>query len=397
MNAIEVQNISKVYRLYAKPVDRLKELITRRPHHQSFVALENISFSIPLGETLGIIGDNGAGKSTLLKLLAGTLTPTNGKVIKRGRVAALLELGAGFHPEFTGRQNIYLNASLMGLSEAEIKEREHDIIDFSELGNFIDRPVKTYSSGMYVRLAFSIATTVDPDILIIDEALSVGDQHFQKKCIDRMVHFRKAGKTILFCSHSMYLVEELCRQAIWLANGRMQNYGATPDVIGAYLAYLENMGNGAIGKEERPSANSSALPEVLIEHVHILDSHGKTLEHIGKSQDVVIQVKTKRVGLPLEGHIGIGIMRADGQLVFGTSTKLAGLKPILFTDEQVTELVIPSLPLLYGTYQVKTAVADQYTLRCFGEHITNPISISCARPELGMFWMEHDWRIPTTS
>jgi len=397
MNALEVQNVSKVYRLYAKPVDRLKELITRRPHHQSFVALENISFSIPFGETLGIIGANGAGKSTLLKILAGTLTPTTGTVINHGRVAALLELGAGFHPEFTGRQNIYLNASLMGLSKAEIKEREHDIIDFSELGNFIDRPVKTYSSGMYVRLAFSIATTVDPDILIIDEALSVGDQHFQKKCIDRMVHFRKAGKTILFCSHSMYLVEELCRQAIWLANGRMQNYGATPDVIGAYLAYLENMENRAIGKEERPSADSSALPDVLIEYVHILDSHGETLEHIGKSQDVVIQVKTKRVGLPLEGHIGIGLMRADGQLVFGTSTKLAGLKPILFTGEQVTELVIPSLPLLYGTYQVKTAVADQYTLRCFCEHITDAISISCERPELGMFWMEHDWRIPTTS
>jgi len=396
MYAVEVKNISKIYRLYAKPVDRLKEVITRRPYHKSFIALENISFSLPLGETLGIIGENGAGKSTLLKILAGTLTPTSGDVIKQGRVAALLELGAGFHPEFTGRQNIYLNASLMGLSETEIREREHDIIEFSELGNFIDQPVKTYSSGMHVRLAFSIATTVDPDILIIDEALSVGDQHFQKKCVDRIISFHK-NKTIIFCSHSMYLVEELCHQAIWLANGRMKSYGTTSDVIGAYLAYLENMGSSAIEKEEQPSTDSSALPEVLIEYVHILDSRGEILEHVKKSQDVVIQVKTRRIGPPIKGHIGIGLMRADGQLIFGTSTKQDGLKPILFTGEQVTELVIPSLPLLYGTYQVKTAIADQHTLRCFCEHISDEISISCERPELGMFWMEHNWRILSTS
>ena len=396
MNALEVQNVSKVYRLYAKPVDRLKELITRRPHHQSFVALENISFSIPFGETLGIIGANGAGKSTLLKILAGTLTPTTGTVVTRGRVAALLELGAGFHPEFTGRQNIYLNASLMGLSKAEIKEREYDIIDFSELENFIDRPVKTYSSGMYVRLAFSIATTVDPDILIIDEALSVGDQHFQKKCIDRMITFRN-NKTIIFCSHSMYLINELCSQAIWLANGRMQSYGMTPDVVGAYLGYLENGEREIDTQHERCELSlqkTTAFPEVIIQDIRVLDSNGNTLDRIEQFQEVVIQVKTKRHGPSLEGHLGIGIIRPNGQLVFGTTTKESGLGPILFEGEQITEFIIPSLTILYGTYQIKAVTADRFTLKYFSELVTGDLNIFCDRPELGVFWIEHKWRIP---
>jgi lipopolysaccharide transport system ATP-binding protein len=398
MYAIEVQNISKVYRLYAKPVDRLKEIITRRPYHQSFVALESISFSIPLGKTLGIIGDNGAGKSTLLKILAGTLTPTSGEIIKRGRVAALLELGAGFHPEFTGRQNIYLNAALLGLSQKEIREREKDIIDFAELRQFIDRPVKTYSSGMYVRLAFSIATTVDPDILIIDEALSVGDQHFQKKCIDRMITFRN-NKTIIFCSHSMYLVQELCDKAIWLTNGRMQSYGMTPDVVGAYLNYLEN-GERKIDTQPEQCGPSlqevAALPEVIIQDIRVLDSNGNMLDHIEQFQEVVIQIKTKRHGPSLEGHLGIGIIRPNGQLVFGTTTKESGLDPILFEGEQITEFTIPSLTILHGIYQIKAVAADRFTLKHFSELVTGDINIFCKRPELGVFWIEHKWRIPNS-
>jgi ABC-type polysaccharide/polyol phosphate transport system ATPase subunit len=393
-HALEVRNISKVYRLYAKPADRLREIMTRRPHHRRFVALEDVSFALPQGETMGIIGDNGAGKSTLLKILAGTLTPTTGEVLKRGRVAALLELGAGFHPEFTGRQNIYLNASLMGLKEDEIRAKEQDIIDFSELKDSIDRPVKTYSSGMHVRLAFSIATTVNPDILIIDEALSVGDQHFQKKCMERMTGFRDSGKTILFCSHSMYLVEELCKTSVWLQQGRMERYGATSEVVGAYLAYLENNYQAPGKREEQPAAADAPHPEVVIESVRVVDSRGEVLEHIRESQDVIIEVRTRRVGPPLKGHLGIGLVRPDGQLLFGTTTKQAGLDPVVFNGQQTTKLVLPDIPVLHGMYRVKTIAGDETALRSFYEHVTDEVTFSCARPEMGVFRVAYDWRLP---
>ena len=197
---VQVENLQKDFRIYRQPKDRLTELIFRKPRHKIYHVLSDISFNVENGKSLGIIGDNGAGKSTLLKLLVGTLQPTSGHISVEGQVAALLELGAGFHPEFTGRKNIYLNASLLGVPDDNIPELEMDIIEFSELDYFIDRPVKTYSSGMFVRLAFSIATMVRPDILVIDEALSVGDMAFQKKCVERMNRFREEQKTMVFCN-----------------------------------------------------------------------------------------------------------------------------------------------------------------------------------------------------
>ena len=222
MYSIRVENLHKDFRIYERPQDRLLELLLRKPRHKNFHVLQDISFSVLEGRSLGIIGDNGAGKSTLMKLLVGTLQPSHGNVTIKGQVAALLELGAGFHPEFTGRRNIYLNAALLGVPDDNIPEMEQKIIEFSELGDFIDRPVKTYSSGMYVRLAFSIATMVNPDVLVIDEALSVGDIAFQKKCTERMNEFRKQNKTMIFCSHSMYHVQELCDTVIWLEKGRIR-------------------------------------------------------------------------------------------------------------------------------------------------------------------------------
>ena len=229
-----VEELGKDYRIYARPVDRLLEAILRKPRHRALRAVQGVSFNLLRGQSLGIIGDNGAGKSTLLKLLVGTVSPTAGRMEMSGRVTALLELGAGFHPEFSGRQNIFMNASLFGLSPEEIGEKEEAIIAFSGLGEFIDRPVKTYSSGMYVRLGFAIATSVDPDILIIDEALAVGDMAFQRKCIDRMNLFREQGKTMIFCSHSMYHVKELCDKTLWLDHGRMKGMGPTMEVVAQY-------------------------------------------------------------------------------------------------------------------------------------------------------------------
>src|SRR5688572_17335560 len=198
--AVRADEVSKHYDMYRRPVDRLIEILTRRPRHIVFPALESVTFEVERGETVGIIGQNGAGKSTLLKLLCGVTRPSSGSLQANGTIASILELGTGFHPEFTGRDNAALNAAILGLSHAEARERLPAILEFSELGSFVDRPVKTYSSGMYMRLAFSVAVNVDPDILVIDEALAVGDGHFQKKCIEKIREFQQEGKTILFCS-----------------------------------------------------------------------------------------------------------------------------------------------------------------------------------------------------
>ena len=225
---LEVVQLGKEYRLYDSPRQRLKALVTGRDIHRSHWALRDVSFALHRGQCLGVIGDNGAGKSSLLKLLAGTLQPSTGTVRRSGRVTAILELGAGFHPDFTGRQNLYFGGSLIGISAAEMARLEPEIIAFSELGEAMDRPVKTYSSGMTVRLAFALVTAVEPQLLIIDEALAVGDQHFQKKCVERIESFRNNGCTILFCSHSLYHVQQLCDTTLWLKGARCRPTAPRP-------------------------------------------------------------------------------------------------------------------------------------------------------------------------
>ena len=317
MYAIEADSLTKHYRVYLQPVDRLKEMVTRRSCHELVEALKGVSFQIPYGETLGIIGENGSGKSTLLKILAGTTRPTGGNLVKKGRTAALLELGSGFHPDFSGRKNIHLNAALLGLNEKEIREKEPEIISFSELGAVIDRPVKTYSSGMYMRLAFSIAISVDPDILIIDEALSVGDQYFQQKCIERMAQIKDSGKTFLFCSHSMYLVAELCKKSIWLHQGKIRDYGKSADVVGSYLAYLEKKQSKEASDGLKPASEvATASPEVIIDEVFVTDTKGTRLERAVQFQPLQINVKTHRDGNTFKGHIGIVLMKPDEKIIF---------------------------------------------------------------------------------
>ena len=234
--AVAVKNLSKTYQIYERPQDRLKQILlgSRRKYYREFPALRNISFEIQRGETLGIVGRNGSGKSTLLQLIVGTSTPSSGEVNIHGRIAALLELGAGFNPEFTGRENVYLNAGILGLSSSEVDDRFQSISDFAEIGDFLDQPVKTYSSGMYVRLAFAVAIHVDPEILVIDEALAVGDEAFQRKCFARIQAFRKQGGTLLFVSHSAGAVVELCDRAICLDHGEMLCAGSPKQVIALY-------------------------------------------------------------------------------------------------------------------------------------------------------------------
>jgi len=396
--ALELRNVSKTYRLYRKPLDRLKEILLRRPLHQAFQPLQSVSFALPHGDILGVVGDNGAGKSTLLKILAGTLQPSQGEVICRGRVAALLELGAGFHPELSGRENIYLNAMVLGLTEAEIRDREAEIIAFSELAEFIDRPVKTYSSGMYVRLAFSVATTVNPEVLIIDEALSVGDQHFQKKCIERMMQFKASGKTILFCSHSLYLVQELCNQAIWLDHGQVRAYGDTATVVGAYMNYLEQREQGNLPADmTQPAALAlnSILPDVTIQAIRVTDALGNPLSRAVHAADLWIEIDTRcHRATGFEGHLAVGLFRPDKQLMFGSTTKEAGLSPLHFQGEQRSRLRIPALPLRSGNYFVQGIVGDHTALRPVFELNSEPFTVTSPRPELGLLGLVHEWQPP---
>jgi len=237
---IRARNLSKCYQLYTQPHDRLKQFFWRekRQYFREFWALRDISFDIMPGEVLGIVGRNGSGKSTLLQLVCGTLTPTSGEISVKGRVAALLELGAGFNPEFSGRENVLMSAAIMGMSQKEINQRFEEIVDFSGIRDFIDQPVKTYSSGMYVRLAFSIATSVNPDILVIDEALSVGDGAFARKSFERIMALKAQGITILFCSHNIYQVEALCQRTLWIDAGQMRVLDEADKACLAYTQFL---------------------------------------------------------------------------------------------------------------------------------------------------------------
>lgn len=235
--AIKIEHLSKVYKIFDKPTDRVKEALNpfRKRYSRDFYALNDVSLTIKKGETVGIIGKNGAGKSTILKIITGVLTPTSGSVQVNGRIASLLELGAGFNPEMTGIENIYMNGTIMGYSKEEMDDRVQEIIDFADIGEFIHQPVKMYSSGMFARLAFAVNVNVTPDILIVDEALSVGDVFFQNKCFKRMDALKKSGVTVLFVSHDMGSIRQLCDKCLWLENGGMRQYGNVEEVAAAYF------------------------------------------------------------------------------------------------------------------------------------------------------------------
>ncbi len=394
MIAIDVRGLRKVYKLYQSPAQRLKEIILRKPFHTDFAALENINFSVLPGETFGIIGENGAGKSTLLKILARTLQPTSGSVAINGRTAALLELGAGFNPELTGEENIYLNAYLLGLSKSEIDAKKQEIIDFSELGDFIKRPVKTYSSGMHVRLAFSIATSVNPDVLIIDEALSVGDEYFQKKCTDRMAKFRETGKTIVFCSHNMYYVQELCKQVIWIHKGKIQSAGETGKVIMEYQNYERD--KTSVLKEKIGSLiNTPDIVDsgksVSLFDVKVSNKEGFEADVFTTMEPITISFRISCKRDDLKGHLGFAIIRNDEVMCFGTVTSFDNLQPISLTNGKEFKISIKALPLLAGMYSLLVIVADEVALHPYDSLRTKNFSIGPGRREFGISYMEHEW------
>jgi lipopolysaccharide transport system ATP-binding protein len=402
MFRINVQHINKFYNMYAHPHDRLLEVLLKRSRHKVFKALEGISFQVTMGKSLGIIGDNGAGKSTLLKLLAGTVRPTSGAIEVNGRVAALLELGAGFHPEFTGRQNIHLNASLLGISEQVIRKKEADIIAFAELENFIDQPVRTYSSGMHVRLAFSIATTVDPDILIIDEALAVGDMAFQRKCVRRMNGFRKQGKTMLFCSHSMYHIQELCDSAIWLEKGKIRKAGPCNQVVGMYQDFCENKKTAGSRSEtvtqvdQVPEAEPVPEKDSRILSLTAASVHGKPLDmqQVDPKSPIVLEMTIKILSDRVSPNFGFAVMKdADeilGAVITGHDQVPCGpwAKGQIITVRYTME----SIPFRFGSFLFLGAISDESGLLWYDKQYLGPFTVATEKG-VGMVSIKGRWQI----
>ena len=404
MSALIAENLGKAYLQYQKPIDSLKELLFRKKYHEQFWALKNVSFHCEKGEVLGVVGDNGAGKSSLLKLLAGTMKPTEGTLINNGRVSAILELGTGFHPEFTGLENIHLGCAMLGLNAEQTTAIVDEIIDFSELGDFIHQPVKNYSSGMFVRLAFSVVTSVDPDILIVDEALSVGDQHFQKKSMDRMMTFKEQGKALIFCSHSLYHVKELCNRAIWMDRGTVQAQGKSGDVIDKYNDHVRMQNRVSVSVPNAEiKKNVSEENEQLtaqITDVTLLDAEYEGNEVAIYQTGDVFRVRVmaeKQSSLALDDvHIGIIIKRNDGVQCFGVSTAVDDVSLFVKENNELGVVYdIPMLNLLSGQYSLEIWLIDSTSA-----HIYDSIKSCCdfkvkhPSTEVGVTYMPHRWSSP---
>ena len=393
--AIHAQQLGKTFQLYDRPIDRLKQMVARndRRYYREFAALHDVSFELRKGEVLGLVGRNGAGKSTLLQLICGTLTPSAGRVAVHGRIAALLELGAGFNPDFTGRENIYLNASILGLSKAEIDERYDAIVDFSGISDFIHQPVKTYSSGMYVRLAFSIATSVDPDILVIDEALSVGDGAFARKSFDRIMTLRDKGATILFCSHSMYQIEALCTRAIWLEKGTVQQMGKPAAVVARYQSFLDRDAVQASTASRAPSSSPQGHARILAVQTRVDDAVGTSLEVQTARQTLGVSVGFASDPVLPSPVVAVTLNGPDGRILASSSTHGDGL--VLDRDESgrgTATIEFPKIPFLKGEYFVWV-----YLLSENGIHIYDTASnvatlhFSQETLEQGMVTLAHSW------
>lgn len=402
MTRIAVNNLYKDFKIYDKPQDRLVEIILRNPRHQVYHVLSDISFALADGKSLGIIGDNGAGKSTLLKLLVGILQPTSGSIRLKGQVAALLELGAGFHPEFTGRRNIYLNAALLGVPDENIPDIENDIIEFSELDYFIDRPVKTYSSGMFVRLAFSIATMVRPDILVIDEALSVGDMAFQKKCVQRMNEFREQQKTMVFCSHSMFHVQELCDTAIWLDKGKIREIGDSDKVVGHYEDYCNSKKVYHSIREDMPHENNTGssneepkVQDCKINSLTASSPEGIELTSLTPLDDVVLQMEVEVLADGIEGNFGFAFMKsAEEPVASFLTTDINHIEkgPFHKGDKFTVSLTVKNLAMRVGDFYVLGGLADKSGLLWYETKFSQLLHVD-ANKGVGPLLMQSEWKV----
>lgn len=374
-NAIEVRNVSKIYKMYNDPKDRFKEALGngKKKYYKEFYALNDVSFKVGQGEIVGIVGRNGSGKSTILKILTGVLTPTNGDVSIDGKVSALLELGAGFNMEYTGMKNIYLNATMMRVSKEEIEKKIPDILAFADIGDYINQPVKTYSSGMFVRLAFAVAINVDPDVLIVDEALAVGDTRFQLKCMDKFLEFVNQGKTILFVSHDVNSIKRFCNRAIWMNQGKIIQDGNTDEVTDHYLdflkselpidQYLEQCREYSQEKKEACEISAEDVAGIDIAEIRDLQMYniaGRRIDEIQHGETVRLKVSYLVGDDTIENPVlGVAIRRIDNEYICGLNTKLDQVNISWKKGYNEIELEYPCFNLIGGEYYFDVGIFDK--------------------------------------
>lgn len=412
-NSIVIKNVTKQFKVYFDKGQSFKERIIfkNRNRHEDRVVLNDISLTIEKGQAVGLIGHNGCGKSTLLKLMTRILYPDKGSIEVQGRVSSLIELGAGFHPDMSGRENIYTNASIFGLSKKEIDRRLDDIIAFSELEEFIDNPVRTYSSGMYMRLAFSVAINVDADVLLIDEILAVGDANFQAKCFAKLQEIKSKGTTIVIVSHSLDQIEAFCDRSVWINDGKIVADGVPREIHLDYMDYMAGLRNEQQKKDkarEKKNEEEKAKEEAekkeeskrwgngdaKITDVKVLDGDGneKTVFHVGDAIKVRIAYKVnKKVE---DGVFGIGIFRNDGVFCYGTNTRIDRLERFDIIEDGVLEIEMPKADLLPGKYLVDLAIecgrgipVDYYKEACVFETYSK-------RGDSGIARIDQKWHMP---
>jgi ABC-2 type transport system ATP-binding protein len=373
-SAVAISDVAKKYRVYHERNQSLKSAILRRRRasYEDFWALRDINLEIPEGSTFGLVGDNGSGKSTLLKCIARILVPNSGEIRTRGTVAALLELGSGFHPELSGRENVFLNGSILGMQRRDIEARFDSIVDFSGVEAFIDQPVKNYSSGMYVRLAFSVAINVDPDVLLVDEVLAVGDASFQEKCLNKFADYRAMGKTVVIVSHSLGTVRSMCDQAGWLSSGRLVDVGTAVDIVDRY----GDTGHGSV--KEASGAVRHGSGEIRVTHVDVIQD-GVAATSVQSGSAVTLRMHyqcSTRVERP---NAQLSLFSSTGTLVWGTAMRESGYLPDAVDGVGYFDFCLSALDVRAGTYSISSELSDEHGARVY-DHVRSITSIDVTRP-----------------
>ena len=408
-NAIEVHNLEKSFKVYYDKGSTFKEkvLFTKRNRYEVRHVLRGISFEVKKGEAIGLIGHNGCGKSTTLKLLTRIIYPDSGTIEMAGRVASLIELGAGFHPDMSGRENIYINAAIFGLTKKEIDARLNDIIAFSELEEFIDNPVRTYSSGMYMRLAFAVAINVDADILLVDEILAVGDAGFQAKCFNKMREIKGSGTTIVIVSHALNQIEQICDRSIWIHEGVIKAEGLPRDVDPLYMIYMSSRASGNAQAVELARAADAAKGgynraedknrwgsgEVIMTSVTCYNDKGEDVRAFASNESCNIEIKYNAVYKIEDTVIGLAVYRDDNSHVYGTNTLIDTSEPVVLEGDGTAVLKIIRLPLNEGVYKIDFELhkPDGFDYDFWKEALR--ITVSNPHQEAGIISLEHEWTI----
>ena len=427
--AIELVNVTKVYRRFgSRHFATLKSALMQRSilndlkPSETFHALTDLSLSVPTGCTYGVVGRNGSGKSTALKLVAGITKPTSGTVTVRGRISALIELGAGFHPEISGRENVFINGIMLGLTKREIEKRFDEIVEFAELTDFIDEPVKNYSSGMYMRLGFSVAIHVNPEVLLVDEVLAVGDEAFTHKCLDKFADFKRRGKTILLVTHSLNLVERLCDEAIWIDGGRRQTDGDPKRVVDAYMSNVDQQEEQFLAtadvkiQQELPVATpvEAPTPDVVasdptadmskaaegrwgsrvveIGQVELLDAQGHAAHVFQSGEPMRLHLRVHATK-PVEDFVfGVGIFNAEGVCVYGTNTEIDEFEARSLSGDAEVFVAFDALDLIEGTYKIDVAVHKRDGAPYDYHRLLYTFRIKSRTKDVGIYRPRHRWQ-----